>query len=1546
MKKRINYWLIKDGHQKSKVIYRLNAILLIGVILFSLLEGIAIRSISKVEAATTLGNPRIDSDGVVTWDCVYFGNYPQAEIVASIDSYTAIETDYLKEHDLIEDANLYEQLATSTGWDENGDIIIGNSKYRRILMTDATRAVTNYSDSYNWEDDATYHYFIYEPIKWRVLEVADDKALLLSDITIDDQKYIFSSSVMWETTSIRSWLNGYDASSNILGEDYSKNNFLQSGFSNEEQMAIEPSMIESQNGTDSVSDKCFLLSSSDIENYNYGFSDECSANDVARRSNSSTYAKAMGLSWPTSGNYVGLNTWWLRRSFSGEKYIYIDAGGSLYNFNFSGSDFRGVRPALYLNLNDIENYSYAGTTSLGNVNVSEGENEITTEEDSTDTETTEEKITDEKITEVPTFDKKMKSKIDVSDYTKGVDLGKDTIHGPKLNILGKEVELFSLSANVELNIADKVTYCQNTDDKTIEVLIGVESKDGKVDFSDEANSDRYWKETYKQVKSIYTGLTGNKKTKKLYNDFRSLRKKLHSTNSTLLVKGEVKSVIFLKYSYATGELELVEGGGLVSAELGADVKKKIPQFPVAYITVGASASGQVSFNVVPAWSGEIGIDLSLKAGAGIDLKYANIEGGAKVTLSNTLQLPASSIENALSVKVNGKGYLKAKAFGKTLANASKDFVNLSIYPELSLQTMSLLEPQALKSSISSNEDETIYVQTMTAQETSEAEFLKTNLYPDCAPSLTKLGSNQYLLVWVDDNGTKDTYNNTSLLYSYFDGSEWSSPAVIVESAYLNDYPTVYSKDGTAYILWQQLTQICDSETTYEEMLSCSDLYYITFTEGTFSEPVAVTADNTVYEMQQQIYVTDDEVYFVWVENSANNPFMGEGETNTIYMRELSDENSESIEIDGDLSSVTNLTIGEVEGVLSVGYTEGTDGYLYQNGESIQLNDDENAVRNIQIIDGIMYAGLNDSLCVYEEEEFSDTGLAFTGDYTVLSDGNRIISNVYEGGPSKLVLFSKLDEGWNNGVVLTDETKYIRDYQIVEEEDGTLKSVICEVDVDLDSEDIYGTADLLVKDLSADADIELLDTVYTDKDNPVPGEELTFSYEIANNGEETIDEYTISLLDSIGVVIGEETVEMEVDGGTTKEGEVTFVMLDDIALENYELVINSDSDVVSSNNSVQMTLGYSDLSIVDCQISQDGMLSGKIVNEGYADAQNVVLKVYKDNIDTTPIKEMSFDAITSGESLDISTTFSEDEMVVAEGSLGTTWLLEVETESEESGYGNNTTIVFLYRELQMKISENIEMKQGDSAQIAFNDTLTNEDFSDKAIWSSKDETIATVDETGEVKGISVGDTEVYAMFDNKVYMCKVSVKTTQESNEQPSSTQQPTTEEQSGENSQTTEDTSTTQESNKTKGLPKVGTKVATSSAEYKVTKSSTKMKEVTFIKPKSSKKKSITVPEAVTINGYTYKVTAIANKAFKNNKKLKSVTIGKNVKKIGKEAFYNCKKLKKITIKSAVLKSVGKNAIKGIHKKATIKVPKKQLKKYKKLFKSKTGYKKTMKIKK
>ena len=133
-------------------------------------------------------------------------------------------------------------------------------------------------------------------------------------------------------------------------------------------------------------------------------------------------------------------------------------------------------------------------------------------------------------------------------------------------------------------------------------------------------------------------------------------------------------------------------------------------------------------------------------------------------------------------------------------------------------------------------------------------------------------------------------------------------------------------------------------------------------------------------------------------------------------------------------------------------------------------------------------------------------------------------------------------------------------------------------------------------------------------------------------------------------------------------------------------------------------------------------------------------------------------------------------------------------------------------------------------------------------------------------------------------------------------------------------------------------------ASYKI--SNVKSNTVEYKAPLNNKKATVTVPATVKVSGVTYKVTSIAKNAFKNNKKLKKVTIGANITTIGANAFAGCKNLKTVDIKSKKLKSVGKNAFKGIHKKAVFKVPAKKLKAYKKLLNSKAGTKKTMQIKK
>ena len=144
-------------------------------------------------------------------------------------------------------------------------------------------------------------------------------------------------------------------------------------------------------------------------------------------------------------------------------------------------------------------------------------------------------------------------------------------------------------------------------------------------------------------------------------------------------------------------------------------------------------------------------------------------------------------------------------------------------------------------------------------------------------------------------------------------------------------------------------------------------------------------------------------------------------------------------------------------------------------------------------------------------------------------------------------------------------------------------------------------------------------------------------------------------------------------------------------------------------------------------------------------------------------------------------------------------------------------------------------------------------------------------------------------------------------------------------------------------IPAKGKVYTAGNLKYKVTKSAYKNGTVSVYAPAKKTLTSVSIPATVKINGYTFQVTAIGNKAFAKCTKLKSVKIGTKVTTIGKEAFSGCKALTSITISSNVLKAVGSSAFKGISAKAVIKVPAAKLSAYQKLLKGK-GQKSSVKI--
>lgn len=170
--------VLKKGDERMKK--QLAAVSLAMALSLSLLP------VYGAEAAVTLKDPQIvkddsmyDSGQKVTYDCVWFGEYPQTEIVMDGSK----EEDALEQMNKIEDVDYKvvsaEEFAAlqNADYDANGDTEIDGVKYHRLKGEDATYCY--YSPDwalvwgyYDWNNDyKTYHYFRYEPIKWRVLDI-------------------------------------------------------------------------------------------------------------------------------------------------------------------------------------------------------------------------------------------------------------------------------------------------------------------------------------------------------------------------------------------------------------------------------------------------------------------------------------------------------------------------------------------------------------------------------------------------------------------------------------------------------------------------------------------------------------------------------------------------------------------------------------------------------------------------------------------------------------------------------------------------------------------------------------------------------------------------------------------------------------------------------------------------------------------------------------------------------------------------------------------------------------------------------------------------------------------------------------------------------------------------------------------------------------------------------------------------------------------------------------------------------------------------------
>lgn len=185
-----------------------------------------------------------------------------------------------------------------------------------------------------------------EPIEWVVLDIRDGKALMISKVVLDYQKYHEKSSLTsWKICSLRQWLN---------------TTFLQKAFSETEQEYIHLSEIEDESG--STEDKVFLLSLSETEKY-FNLPDE-------RMTSASKYAVDLGAMVSTKSGYEGCTEWWLRDVEYGQQVEYIRPYTLTASRSAGGAT--GVRPAMWVDIKQEEPMELTELFSSANIHIGKG----------------------------------------------------------------------------------------------------------------------------------------------------------------------------------------------------------------------------------------------------------------------------------------------------------------------------------------------------------------------------------------------------------------------------------------------------------------------------------------------------------------------------------------------------------------------------------------------------------------------------------------------------------------------------------------------------------------------------------------------------------------------------------------------------------------------------------------------------------------------------------------------------------------------------------------------------------------------------------------------------------------------------------------------------------------------------------------------------------------------------------------------------------------------------------------------------------------------
>ncbi len=479
-----------------------------------------------------------------------------------------------------------------------------------------------------------------------------------------------------------------------------------------------------------------------------------------------------------------------------------------------------------------------------------------------------------------------------------------------------------------------------------------------------------------------------------------------------------------------------------------------------------------------------------------------------------------------------------------------------------------------------------------------------NVYPNSEPALASRGQ-ELMLLYVADNGGSNSLQFTDIKWTRFDGTNWTTPAVILADTRAEFAPQVtFDGNGDALAVWERIANTDLNATNLTSFAAEMEIVWSRWNRanGQWSTPVQMTT-NSYLDHQPLLCgpMANGDIVLAWTRNTVNeligtNSAGSVGNSDTLWSQWSASSHTWStpellvtniaFRLSQSLAGASNCAVYAWTRDLDGALTDTTDQQVFYRKWSNGVWDAEtqfttNTLGNQNVRSAVSLAGdayllwrestnlvMNRNFGATNKLVRRDSQTAGFADYalTIGPGGNLALvwQEMSETGPNALYrIYDPASDSWSRDARLFADASLERSFAPVWDEAGNLTLTYNKVEIVKTNKTVMlegsssititnvpqpGRVDLAVVKRALIKDLALLAGDFTvTAENFLPGAALTLSAQVRNAGDVAVSNLTVGFYagDPIngGTLIGTVAVPGWLEGGSNTTASTIWVMPD-------------------------------------------------------------------------------------------------------------------------------------------------------------------------------------------------------------------------------------------------------------------------------------------------------------------------------------------------------------------------------------------------------------------